>query len=417
MILYSFKLLHRRDTLQRSTILTLFLYLSLLLPQASDSKGYLDTQDEFETFKQAQTKQLDQVHQEFKLYRQQLLSAFDQYKTQISQIWGIKNTVTPNSKNWISYQEDLQHRSIVNFENGTVDIEIAIDADVHTTDSEAQKQLQQTIINSLQLGSDKRSIIELAKQPVSQSTGPALLSDMIAKPDGSSADNSDYIALATTSAIQAQKKHIKGNDGKSRTIYKARLLLVPDHIKRRALKYQSQIETNAQQQKIPSAMILAIMETESMFNPVARSPVPAFGLMQLVPTSGARDAYRQLYNKDRIVSDRYLYIPENNIKLGSAFLHRLYYNYLSGIKDPASRQWATIAAYNTGAGNVFRTFAGKYSKSRFGNRTKWKQAAYSRINKMNSADVYTFLRRQLPFRETRNYIKKVAERMKKYESI
>ena len=135
---------------------------------------------------------------------------------------------------------------------------------------------------------------------------------------------------------------------------------MPDHIKIRAQKYQSQIDVNAHQQKIPSAMILAIMETESMFNPTARSPAPAFGLMQLVPTSGARDAYQQLYNKDRIVSDRYLYVPENNIKLGAAYLHRLYYNYLSEIKDPVSRQWATIAAYNTGSGNVFRAFAGKY---------------------------------------------------------
>jgi len=403
--------------LQQPALFVLVFFFSLSLSQASDSKGYLDSQNEFESFKKTQAGQFNQLKDEYTLYRQQLLSAFDQYSAKVSQIWGQKNTITPDSKNWISYQKDLHNRSIVNFENGTVEIEIAIITDENIPDKEAQQRLQQTIINSLQQGADKRSVIELAKQPVSQPSGSAVLSGLIAKQDGSNADDSDYTALAASSAFNAQKIQIKGNDGKARTIYKAKLHLVPDHIKRRAIKYQPQIEVNAHQQKIPSAMIFAIMETESMFNPLARSPVPAFGLMQLVPSSGARDAYRQLYNKDRIVSDRYLYIPENNIKLGAALLHRLHYNYLSGIKNPVSRQWASIAAYNTGAGNVFRTFAGKYRKSHFGSRAKWKQAAYSEINKMNAQEVYNFLRKRLPFRETRNYLKKVAERMKKYESI
>ncbi len=158
------------------------------------------------------------------------------------------------------------------------------------------------------------------------------------------------------------------------------------------------------------------METESMFNPTARSPVPAFGLMQLVPTSGAREAYRYLYKQDRIVNDTYLYNPTNNIRLGTAYLNRLYYKYLSGIKNAESRQWAMIAAYNTGPGNVFRTFAGKYSKSRFGSRSKWKSAALYEINRRSPEEVYAYLRKYLPYRETRNYMKKVRSRIGKYQA-
>jgi peptidoglycan lytic transglycosylase C len=407
----------RRTPLQRYATLILLCFLPSSLIQAADSKGYFGSQSEFDTFKKLESKQFNKTKDEFRLYKQQLLSAFDQYKYQTSRIWGDKNTVSPDSKNWINYQNDLQHRSVVDFEKGTIDVEIAIDSDQNISDDEAQKQLRQTIINSLQQGSDKRSVLDMAKKPVSQPSGTAVLAGLVAKQDGSDATSADYAQLAAQSSSTLQKKNIKGNDGKSRIIYKAQLHLVPNHIRKRAMRYKSQIEINAQQQKIPSAMILAIMETESMFNPTARSPVPAFGLMQLVPGSGARDAYRHLYNKDRIVSDIYLYKPENNIKLGAAFLNRLYYNYLSGIKDPVSRQWATIAAYNTGAGNVFRTFAGKYRKSRFGNRKKWKQAAYSEINKMNSDEVYAFLRKRLPYVETRSYMKKVSSRMNKYKSI
>lgn len=403
--------------MQRYAGQILICFLSLSFAQAVDSQAYNDAQSEFESFKKAENIQFSQSKKEYQLYRQQLLSAFDQYKKQVSRIWGDMNTTEPNSTNWISYQNSLQHRSVVNFETGTIVVEIALDAEQNISASEVQTQLQRTVLRSLQAGADKRSILEIAKQPISQPSGSAVLRGLVARQDGSVANKSDYKALAAQSAKRAQKRRIKGSDGKKRIIYRTQLHLVPDHIKKRAQKYQPQIERHARKQKIPSALILAIMETESMFNPTARSPAPAFGLMQLVPTSGARDAYRHLYNKDRVVSDIYLYKPENNIKLGTAFLNRLYYGYLSSIKDPVSRQWATIAAYNTGAGNVYRSFAGKYRKARFGSRKKWKQLAITEINSMTSDEVYSFLRKRLPYEETRSYLHKVATRMEKYKSI
>ena len=98
--------------------------------------------------------------------------------------------------------------------------------------------------------------------------------------------------------------------------------MVPDHIRKRAVVFQTDVNAQSQRQNLPPALVFAVMETESYFNPVAKSPAPAFGLMQLVPTSGAREAYRYVYNKDHVVSDTYLYDPKNNIELGSAYLNR-----------------------------------------------------------------------------------------------
>jgi membrane-bound lytic murein transglycosylase C len=137
---------------------------------------------------------------------------------------------------------------------------------------------------------------------------------------------------------------------------------------------------------------------------MAKSHIPAYGLMQIVPRSAGKDATKHLYGKAKILAPSYLYGTENNINVGSAYLHVLYYKYLRKVKDPKSRIYCAIAAYNTGASNVARAFIRKKNFNK----------AVKRINKMTSGEVYQALIRRLPFRETRRYVKKVANNMEKY---
>ena len=373
--------------------------------------------EDFGAYKQQMNSEFKQSKDEFKEHRQQLLNAFAEYKAETAQVWGDKNNPVNDKKIWVSYQGDLSHRSVVDFENGLVNVELAVPVDKPVSDGEAREDLKKTIVNTLKQGTDTRSIVEIAKQPVAVPSGSAILKGQVSDGTGETVAGSNYEQLATTLASESKKKVIKGADGQSRFVYSAQFRLVPDHMRKRAMTYQDEVNKNASKQRIPSALIYAIMETESMFNPTARSPAPAFGLMQLVPTTGARDAYRHLYKKDRIVSDTYLYKPSNNIRLGSAYLNILYYSYLQAIKNPQSRQWATIAAYNTGAGNVFNAFAGRYSRARFGNRQQWKRIAINEINWRTPEQVYDFLRKNLSKAEGREYVKKVRSRMPKYESV
>ena len=269
----------------------------------------------------------------------------------------------------------------------------------------------------MEQGNDKRPMQKIAEQPVSQPDDRPVLQGQIGLADGAAANQDDYKQLARDAAANATKKTVKGDDGKTRVVFQAQLRLVPDHIRIRASKYQSLVNQYASKYQVSSAVVFAVMETESMFNPTARSGAPAFGLMQLVPTSGARDAYRYVYKKDKVVSDTYLYVPENNVRLGAAYLRRLNSGYLGGITNDQSRMLATIAAYNTGAGNVFRTFMGKYRKSQHGSYSAYKKLALRQINQRSTEQLYQYLRANLPYAETRHYIKKVTERMEKYSSI
>jgi membrane-bound lytic murein transglycosylase C len=149
------------------------------------------------------------------------------------------------------------------------------------------------------------------------------------------------------------------------------------------------------------------MLSDSSFNPMARCYIPAFGLMQIVPRSAGIDAYKYLYKKKKLVSSSYLYSANNNIEMGSAYLHILYFRYLKKIKDPQSRLYCAITAYNTGAGNVAKAFIGNTNIGR----------AAKTINKKSSDEVYKTLMRKLPYNETKKYLKKVTNRVSVYNKL
>lgn len=346
-------------------------------------------------------------------YKKDILAAFSLYKEKTAQIWGSK-TVEPDPNISVTYRDNLKQRSIVDYEEGTIKVEVAIADNVDKTailEEKLAMAIEQTIIQ----GTDERSIIEIAENPVAPlNKSASTLAGMVASDDGSPLVLSGIKNFKKSKLRVIKRLSITGKDGIKRTIVSTQFKLVPNHIRIRAEKYQGVVDFNAQKHNISPPMIYAIMETESFFNPTAKSSVPAFGLMQLVPATGARDAYRFLHSKDWLVKDTYLYNSKNNIELGVAYLHMLYFRYLKNIKDPESKQWATIAAYNTGVRNVFRSFAGRYKKEKYGSRVSWKKRALKKINRMDSEQVYKHLRKYLPYQETRSYLKKVRTRMQKY---
>ena len=181
--------------------------------------------------------------------------------------------------------------------------------------------------------------------------------------------------------------------------------LVPNHLRVRAERHLEDVRTHAARFKVNVPLAFAVIHTESFFNPKARSHVPAYGLMQLVPTSGGRDAYRYVYGEDRILGPDYLYQPSENIELGCAYLGLLEHRYFRNVKDPRNAMYCAIASYNTGMGNLSRALTGDRRIA----------PAVERINTMSPDQLYDHLVRNLPYQETRDYMKKVRDRMDLYQ--
>ncbi|MDH6017550.1 transglycosylase SLT domain-containing protein [Vibrio splendidus] len=209
-------------------------------------------------------------------------------------------------------------------------------------------------------------------------------------------------AEASTSVAEVASVPIK-----PKKVISYKVKLPENSLKARASKYSALAEKESKNWEVDAALIMAIMHSESAFRPDAKSHVPAFGLMQVVPTSAGHDVNKQVRNIDEPMKVSDLYQPVINVETGTAYLDILNSKYLRKIENDESRLYCVIAAYNTGAGNVARAFNKDRSTS-IGKASKV-------INKMTPEEVYNHLVAKLPYDETKNYLKKVNSRIALYQ--
>ena len=102
---------------------------------------------------------------------------------------------------------------------------------------------------------------------------------------------------------------------------------------RKAAQFQSLIEEHSALNDVSADLVRAVIQAESAFNPRAKSPKGAMGLMQLMPGTAA----------DFGVSDPYN--PAENVRAGVKYLKQLLDKYSGKVE-------LALAAYNAGAGAV-----------------------------------------------------------------
>lgn len=147
--------------------------------------------------------------------------------------------------------------------------------------------------------------------------------------------------------------------------------------------YWSQLKNFANQAGIDPYFALAIMREESHFDPHALSSSKAIGLMQLMPATAKAVAKRI---KIKLTGKAEIFDPELNTRLGTLYLGRLSNKFKSELIY-------TAGGYNAGPRNM----------------SKW-------INRWNGKSLDVFVE-QIPFKETRNYVKRVYRSYKLYKQI
>ncbi len=363
---------------------------------------------EFYTYKKSQ-------ENAFEEYKKAQLKAFEDYKKSLGAYW--KDPKISTKKEWLSYTPDKKTRTDVDFENNSITVQT-----IAASPEDARERLKEalakvvTIDNkSVQENDPLEKILSKIKKPAGIVDAPVknepILSNIIF--DNTPTKNSvkKYVDNnVKNSNIKVVPSKIEGSH-----VYTLNIQMPSDSMQKKSKQYYDDVSRYASKENLNIPLLFAIMQTESSFNPRARSYIPAFGLMQIVPNSAGMDAYHYLYNERRLVSSSYLYNSTNNIMMGSAYLHILYYKYLKAIKDPTSRLYCTIAAYNTGAGNLAWAF-NRYKN--LSNKQKYSMSyAADDINALSSNEVYNKLLRDLRFDEPKHYLKNVSKRMVAYSKI
>jgi membrane-bound lytic murein transglycosylase C len=390
--------------------------------------------------------------QRYEEYKRQQVASYEAYKKKLLENWKKykaindeeqerfeatagehwEEPVTSTDKEWVEYSSDLTKRSRVDFEQETIRIETDVDALGKAGDAEIRAALKELVTtNRKQAFENDRvaSAVEArSKQEVELlETAPIKAEPLLTAYLTGKAVTSDAEVDAIVDHMMEDRSESVTKDAEGRTIQTVVVPLSapaavvraaaapttdggaasPGRLPTRARNVWPHVVKHSREAMVMQALVLAVIETESAFNPQAKSGIPAYGLMQIVPNSAGLDATEQIFGKGRILSASYLYDSSNNIQIGSTYLHILLYRYLKGIEDPLSRLYCAVAAYNTGAGNVSRAFIGSTRISK----------AFPKINSMTPQEVYEHLIENLPYEETQKYLERVSKRINKYESL
>ena len=135
--------------------------------------------------------------------------------------------------------------------------------------------------------------------------------------------------------------------------------------------YHNEINQSANERKQSPYLFLSLIREESHFDKNAKSAVGALGLSQLMPAT-ANFIEKRLVSKDELLT------PRKNIEIGLN-----YFDYLT--KQFDGNEYLAILAYNAGPGNV----------------KKWMSDS-----SVYSSEIDVFVE-NIPFLETKNYIKKI----------
>lgn len=145
--------------------------------------------------------------------------------------------------------------------------------------------------------------------------------------------------------------------------------------------YSELISQNAALNGLSEGLVYALIRAESGFAPAVKSSAGAIGLMQMMPATAKLTAREKgEFNPQRLT------VPEFNIRLGTKHLHDLMKEYNGDVIDMA-------AAYNAGSGALER----------------WKKS-FKGLNKDEFIE-------NIPYQETRDYVKKVYASASTYRQL
>jgi membrane-bound lytic murein transglycosylase C len=296
-----------------------------------------------------------------------------------------QTAVRSTKKVWVNYGDGLESRSRVDFENGRIILEVVVPESDPYPLEKAKKAVKK-------LGMDVMAQKDITNQ--------AILKNQVETSKGRVVDEAskeDFLVKEVIPKVKPSIQPFIPADGVKRRVYEAEITLVPHHIRIRAEKYLPLVDKYATINSLDPRLVLAVIHTESFFNPRAVSSCKAIGLMQIIPKFAGREAYKRTHGKDVVLAHDYYFDPEKNIEAGCKYLFILKTIYFKDIEGHLKNRYVAVCGYNWGPTIMRRKILDLYD-----------------FTSLSDQGVYNLLRAKTP-EETRNYIQRVTQRMSIYD--
>jgi membrane-bound lytic murein transglycosylase C len=417
---------------------------ALNLAMSKDPKALLTSMAESRV--DAYARDPRQLLHDFDRLQQQLAKLFGDVRDESEKQWGAEEAQTlPSPKKYVKYTQQYKNRIVVDYEKSTVRIE-------HIQEPRAASNVRNAVVIALLTPQDPRSADVFSDSDVILNGQPFLQNlvlDQNKKPMLNRQDVERFADYLAANRLQSRRINVGGNrvdvvyvqfdmigavsepelvaDGKPRKSAKSNAKPGPVDTRpdaragersdpnnyatadKIAPKFLALVNRYADKTGVDPALIFAIIYQESRFNPNAVSSAEAYGMMQLVPKSGGLEAYRKARGESVKPTKEYLMDPESNIELGATYLSMLLFDYWTkNVDNMPAREYCVISGYNTGPGNVSRAFTGSTGKL---------TEAQTKANGMSPDELFDYLRVNLPYAETRDYLLRVSSARRHYRQL
>ncbi|MEF1261436.1 transglycosylase SLT domain-containing protein, partial [Vibrio harveyi] len=308
-----------------------------------------DDTDEFEQWYAAQI-------QEFNQWQQAYLADWDKKQKASIQKWG--DTKIPSPDVVVVYDEQHNARTVVDLEKGEITVSYlppaeegkaeapVVEAEVVNAVIEKNakvfeevgviqpKKAEPTMVFVEEIKVEPKTFEEVKKEIEAQTERQMSQLDIFAAEKSAvlSEQKQEQVIVqqkqqmvkleekriaAVKQELALQEKQLKQQPKK---IVEYKVKIPKSSLANRANQYLPAIQQESAKRELPPALVLAIMHEESHFNPKAKSHVPAYGLMQIVPTTAGHDVNKLYRGKDKPMKANDLYDPNLNIETGTAYL-------------------------------------------------------------------------------------------------
>jgi membrane-bound lytic murein transglycosylase C len=282
----------------KKIIIVLFMICSMVLAQES-----------FESYNKMENAKIQNYNlnyeKEYNRYLVEEKKAYNNFIKEVEKIWGKGDVKLSTKTIWVDYDKTKAERSVVDFKDNKASIEIIVDKKEANDKNAIQKELIDRVDNLVK-NKGKTRDYDIQNEKQKDLLDKPILKGQLELKSGEKVtpENSKEFAKETIKDIEIKKEKISKDQIKISITFP----LAPSSIRERAEMFAPTVQHYSKIYKLKPELVMAIIHTESCFNPKAQSHVPAYGLMQLVPRSGGLDASRFVYKQNLLLTSNVLVI-------------------------------------------------------------------------------------------------------------